>query len=318
MSRLLIIDSHAIVHRAYHSIPKLSHNGQVVNAVYGFYSMLLSAVSQLNPKYVIICSDSPGPNFRNAEFIGYRAKRAIPDRELISQFPILDQSLTRANLPVFAVGGYEADDLIATVVQKSLHKKSQKTGKPLITHIHIITGDKDIMQLVTPNVELFMPIRGLSEVKIVGPEGVKEKLGVNPDQVVDLKALIGDNSDNYPGIPGVGPVTAVDLLAKYQTLDNIYTHLDKIPQPLREKLISNKEEAYLSQKLAQLVYDVPYIKFKLKDAVWTKDRLNNLAEVFTSFGFKSLVSRINKQFGLTPNKARNILDQADSNQQQLF
>ncbi len=318
MSRLLIIDSHAIVHRAYHSIPKLSHNGQVVNAVYGFYSMLLSAVAQLHPKYVIICSDSPGPNFRNAEFIGYRAKRAIPDRELISQFPILDQSLARANLPVFAVGGYEADDLIATVTRQSLTKRRQSDKKPLVDHIYIITGDKDIMQLVTPQIELFMPIRGLSEVKIIGPEGVKEKLGVNPDQVVDLKALIGDNSDNYPGIPGVGPVTAIDLLAKYQTLDNIYTHLDKIPQALREKLISNKEEAYLSQKLAQLVSDVPFIKFKLKDAVWTKDRLNNLADVFTSFGFKSLVSRINKQFGLKTNISAIIKNKVDSNQQQLF
>lgn len=314
MSKLLIIDSHAVVHRAYHSIPPLTHNGQMVNAVYGFYSMLLSAISQLRPKYVIICSDSPGPNFRNAEFIGYRAKRAKPDRDLITQFPVLDQSLANAHLPVFSVGGYEADDLIATVTKSALKKISKKSKKKLINHIYIITGDKDIMQLVSPKVELFMPIRGLSEIKIVGPAEVKERLNVNPDQVVDLKALIGDSSDNYPGIPGVGPVTAEKLLKEYGTLDNIYQHLDDIESPIKDKLQNNKHNAYLSQRLAQLVNNVQFVKFKLKDARWSKDREKDLVEVFTSFGFKSLVSRLNPK--ITLKKQKNL--PVNDNQPSLF
>ena len=292
MSKLLIIDSHAVVHRAYHSIPPLTSNGQMVNAIYGFYSMLLSAISQLRPKYVIVCSDAPGPNFRNAEFIGYRAKRVKPDRDLVTQFPILDQSLKEANLPVFSVGGYEADDLIATVTKSALKKITKNSKKKLVDDIYIITGDKDIMQLVTPEVKLYMPIRGLSEIKIVGPNEVKERLNVNPNQVVDLKALIGDNSDNYPGIPGVGPVTAEKLLADYGTLDNIYKNVDQITGPVHEKLVKHKSDAYLSQSLAQLVDDVQFVKFKLKDARWTKERKKDLTKVFTSFGFKSLVSRL--------------------------
>ena len=311
MSKLLIIDSHAVVHRAYHSIPPLSHNGQMVNAIYGFYSMLLSAISQLKPKYVIICSDAPGPNFRNAEFIGYRAKRVKPDRDLVSQFPILDQSLIKAKLPVFSVGGYEADDLIATVTKSALLRHEKKTKKPLIKDIYIVTGDKDIMQLVSPKVKLYMPIRGLSEIKIVGPAEVKDRLGVNPDQVVDLKALIGDSSDNYPGIPGVGPVAAEKLLTQYGTLNNIYQHLDDINGSIKEKLVNNKSDAYLSQRLAQLVDDVQFVKFKLKDARWSKNREADLVAVFSEFGFKSLISRLSP----TP---KTLKKEADKNQPSLF
>lgn len=311
MSKLLIIDSHAVVHRAYHSIPPLSHNGQMVNAIYGFYSMLLSAISQLKPKYVIICSDAPGPNFRNAEFIGYRAKRVKPDRDLITQFPILDQSLIQAKLPVFSVGGYEADDLIATVTKSALTRRGKKSKKPLIKDIYIVTGDKDIMQLVSPKVKLYMPIRGLSEIKIVGPDEVKERLGVNPNQVVDLKALIGDSSDNYPGIPGVGPVAAEKLLTQYGTLDNIYQHLDEITGSIKEKLVNSKHDAYLSQRLAQLVDDVQFVKFKLADAKWSKDREADLSTVFTDFGFKSLVSRLNP-------KQKKLKTEVPDNQPSLF
>lgn len=314
MSKLLIIDSHAIAHRAYHSIPKLTHNGRIVNVLYGFYSILLSAVSQLKPKYVVICSDSPGPTFRNAEFIGYRAKRAIPDRDLISQFPLLDDSLKTAQLPLFAVGGYEADDLIATIARQALKKIGQKTKKNLIKEVIIITGDKDLMQLVGDRTKLFMPIRGLSETKMFGPPEVKEKLGVRPNQVVDLKALMGDSSDNYPGIPGVGPKTAVELLEKYQTLDNLYLHVDEIPGSTKDKFVSFKDDAYLSQKLAQLIDNIPLVKFRLKDARWTPDRLKKLSDVFESYGFRSLVSRLRSAHGLKKDRLKLV----DHDQPTLF
>ncbi|MBU1130232.1 DNA polymerase I, partial [Patescibacteria group bacterium] len=220
MSRLLIIDGHAVIHRAYHSIPKnLTYNGQVVNALYGFYSMLLSSISQLNPKYLIICLDSPGPTFRDKEYIAYRAQRQPSDPELISQLPLVKQTLEEITIPSFALGGYEADDIIATIA---------KNKAPLVSKVTIITGDKDLMQLVNTKTQLFMPIRGISQTKTFFIKDVKQKLGIYPKQVVDMKALMGDPSDNYPGVHGIGPKTATTLLNQYKNLDNIYKNINKI------------------------------------------------------------------------------------------
>ena len=142
MSKLVIVDGHAIIHRAYHSIPPLSFNGQPVNGLYGFYSMLLTAVNTLNPKYLVVCLDSPGPNFRNHELLGYRAKRKPADSDLVSQLPLLESTLRQANIATFSMGGFEADDLIATITTKAL-KKVNKNKKRLINEVVIITGDKD-------------------------------------------------------------------------------------------------------------------------------------------------------------------------------
>lgn len=297
MSHLLIVDAHAVLHRAYHSIPPLTVNGQPVNALYGFYSMLLSAIDQLQPTYLIVALDSPGPTFRQSEFIGYRAKRKIPDRDLITQLPLLPPSLEQARIPSFAMGGYEADDLIATIAKKSLKKISKSSRKHLISKITIITGDKDLMQLVGEKVSLFMPIRGLSESSLFGPQQVHEKLGVNPSQVIDLKALMGDMSDNYPGVNGIGPKTAVELLVKYQTLDNIYSHLDETTEQVRTKLEKDRESAYLSKNLATLIDNIP-LRFTLRSARWNTSQAQNLIPVFESFHFKSLLSRLQKKYSL--------------------
>lgn len=290
MSRLLIVDAHAVLHRAYHSIPPLTTNGQPVNALYGFYSMLLSALDQLQPKYLVVCLDSPGPTFRSQEFIGYRAKRKVPERELISQLPLLPQTLEIARITNLAMGGYEADDLIATIARKALKKKKS-------LKVTIITGDKDLMQLVGDKVELFMPLRGLSETKIFGPPQVQEKLGVLPTQVVDLKALMGDMSDNYPGVTGIGPKTAVDLLSRYHTLDNIYSHLSALSDLVRQKLENGRDSAYLSQKLATLIDNIP-LKFSLKSARWSDVQLQGLLTLFDQYHFKSLASRLQKKSSL--------------------
>jgi DNA polymerase-1 len=286
MSKLLIIDGHAVIHRAYHSIPQLTVNGQPVNALYGFYSMLLSAVSQIKPKYLIVCLDSPGPTFRQSEFVGYRAKRKAPDRELISQLPLLETTLRDSGVHTFAMGGYEADDLIATVSRKAAKKK-------FISQTIIITGDKDLMQLVDSKTCLLMPVRGLSETKLFKPTDVFEKLGVNPDQVVDLKALMGDMSDNYPGVAGIGPKAATDLLSQYQNLDNVYAHLDEIKTSIQEKLIKEKDNAYLSQKLANLIDNIP-LKFKFSQTNWSPKIICGLKNMFKSYNFKSLISRLDQ------------------------
>ena len=286
MSKLLIVDGHAVIHRAYHSIPPLDINGQPVNALYGFYSMLLSAISQINPKYLIVCLDSPGPTFRQSEFVGYRAKRKAPDRDLISQLPLLAETLDQSKIHTFAMGGYEADDLIGTVAKKLAKKK-------FIDEIIIITGDKDLMQLVTKKVHLLMPLRGLSETKLFKSADVYEKLNVKPKQVIDLKALMGDMSDNYPGVAGVGPKAATDLLSQYQDLDNIYSHLDEIKPNLKEKLIKEKDNAYLSQKLATIINNIP-LDISLAQAKWRPEIIYNLKNMFKSYNFKSLISRLDQ------------------------
>jgi DNA polymerase I len=287
MSKLLVIDGHAVIHRAYHSIPELTVNGQPVNALYGFYSMLLSAISQINPKYLVVCLDSPGPTFRQSEFVGYRAKRKIPDKALISQLPLLQSTLGQTGIKTFAMGGYEADDLIATVSKKALQKK-------FITETIIITGDKDLMQLVDSKTYLLMPLRGLSETKLFKTKDVVDKLGVRPNQVVDLKALMGDMSDSYPGVAGIGPKAATNLLTEYQNLDNIYSHIDEIKPSIREKLVKEKDNAYLSQKLADLICNIP-LKFKFSETKWDSHIISGLNTLFKSYNFKSLISRLDQK-----------------------
>jgi len=287
MSKLLIVDGHAVIHRAYHSIPPLDVNGQPVNALYGFYSMLLSAIFQLDPKYLIVCLDSPGPTFRQSEFVGYRAKRKAPDRELISQLPLLQSTLQDSFIKNFAMGGYEADDLIGTIVRKAEKKK-------FIDQIIVITGDKDLMQLVSPKTSLLMPIRGLSETKLFQPQDVFEKLGVNPNQVIDLKALMGDMSDSYPGVAGIGPKAATNLLSQYQNLDNIYSHIEEIKPSVREKLIKEKDNAYLSQKLATIIRDIP-LDFKFSQSKWCPEIVSGLKNMFKLYNFKTLISRLDQE-----------------------
>ncbi len=286
MSKLLVVDGHAVIHRAYHSIPPLDVNGQPVNALYGFYSMLLSAISQINPKYLIVCLDSPGPTFRQSEFVGYRAKRKAPDHDLISQLPLLAETLTQSKIHNFAMGGYEADDLIGTVAKKIAKKK-------FIDEIIIITGDKDLMQLVTKKVHLLMPLRGLSETKLFHPQDVYEKLNVKPKQVIDLKALMGDMSDCYPGVAGIGPKAATDLLSQYQSLDNIYSHIDEIKPSVKEKLVRGKNNAYLSQKLATIIDNIP-LEINLSQAKWRPEIIYSLKSMFKSYNFKSLISRLDQ------------------------
>jgi len=314
MSHLVIIDGHAIAHRAYHSIPPLTKDGQPVNALYGFYSMILSAIDSLKPNYLIVCLDSPGPTFRQSEYVAYRAQRKPSDHDLVTQLPLLPTTLKIANIQNFSLGGYEADDLIGTIAVRSLRKISPKTKKHLISKITIITGDKDLMQLVNDKISLFVPIRGLSETKIFGSPEVKERLGVNPDQVIDLKALMGDQSDNYPGVTGVGPKAATDLLSQYHHLDNIYSHLDEIKNSVREKLIKDKDNAYLSQKLATLITNIP-LNFSLRSSKLNSQTVSGLETLFKEYSFKSLLSRLLKT---NPQKPKLIKKEPNTNQTSLF
>ncbi len=294
MKKFLIIDGNAILHRSFHALPSLTGKNGPVGAVFGFFSMLLKALKEIKADFLVVCFDYPAPTFRHQQFIGYQIKRPKMDPALTKQVDLTQLMVKKIGIPIFSQKGFEADDLIATISQK-LKKKPIK--------VIILTGDRDLMQLVSNKINLLMPIQGLSQTKIIGPTKVKEYLGLAAKQVVDFKALVGDPSDNYPGIPGIGPKTAVKLLDQYFSLSRIYENLDKIEPGLRKKLKDGQKAAKLSYQLAKVVKNAP-LEFNLGKAVWNEQKLKNMAAILREYHFPSLLKRLEKDFelNLTNNK----------------
>jgi len=287
--KLLVIDSHALLHRAFHALPPLTNKkGELVGATFGFFSIFLSAIKETSPRWVATCFDSSAPTFRHKAFIGYQAKRPPMARELSRQIIRTREILKMARLPVFIKPGFEADDLIATLARKS----RKKAGC-----VFILTGDKDLMQLVDSRVNLLLLQRQMSHFLRVTSQVVKEKLGVEPSRVVDMKALMGDTSDNYPGVPGVGPKTALQLLKEYESFKKIYRNLNKLPWSLKKKLQDGEEAGKLSMDLAKVTDRVP-IRVNFNKMGWQKSSLGRLKNILKQKGFISLTRRIEKHFGL--------------------
>lgn len=282
MGKLVLIDGNAILHRAFHALPPMTtKKGEPINAVYGFVSMLLRVVQDLKPNMIVVTFDEKEPTFRHKEFANYQAQRPPTADELSSQFGKVRKFVEAANIPVYSKSGFEADDVIGTIAKQSK------------IEVVIVTGDRDQLQLVDKKVKVYMPIAGLSNAKMMGREEVIEKMGVPPEQIADYKALVGDPSDNYPGVNGIGPKTAVGLLSKYKNIDAVYKNLNKLKEPLREKLKKGKVDAYLSLKLARIVTNVPIQYDVEKSAKWDLDN-PKVISLFEEFGFKTLKERIKK------------------------
>lgn len=284
MSKLIIIDGNAILHRAFHAIPPLTTSKhEPINAVYGLVSMLLSIIQNLKPDAITVAFDEKAPTFRQKELPTYQAQRPPMADELSSQFQKARDFLSAAKIPVYSKPGFEADDVIGTISNKAKE------------NVVIVTGDRDQLQLVDDkfNIKLYMPIAGLINAKLYDEAATKERMGVPPTQIVDLKSLTGDASDNYFGVQGIGPKTAESLLERFGTLQNIYKHLDEISDRVRKKLEKGKKSADQSYFLATIVRDVPIkINFEeMKD--WKLDSLEVL-NLFEEFGFKTLTARIKK------------------------
>ncbi|MBU1127082.1 hypothetical protein KKF11_01955 [Patescibacteria group bacterium] len=286
MKRLVLIDGHALLHRAYHAFPKTltTRSGELVNAVYGFNRILLSTLKELEPDYLIVAVDLPEPNFRHKEFVGYQAQRPKTDNELISQIERVYETVEAFNIPILSCKGYEADDVIGTL--------SAQAEKNKIETI-IVTGDKDIMQLATSKTKLFVPERGSSKMRMYASKDVEGYLGIKPSQIIDYKGLVGDPSDNYPGIPGIGPKTAVKLLKEYKTFKEIYKNLDKINPNIAEKLREGKTSGLLSRKLAKIIRDIP-VKLSLKKAKLKDYDPEKVENLYNELGFKSLLKSLPK------------------------
>lgn len=305
MNTLLLIDGNGLVHRAFHALPDFrTRDGIPTGAVYGFVSTLHKVITNYQPTHVITCFDTPAPTFRDELFISYRTQRPETHQELKDQFPLIKEFLDSAQIKRVEQEGLEADDLIGVLATEAKDNGFQ---------VFILTGDKDIFQLVSDKVFVITPQIGFGKEKKYDREGVIEKFGVTPEQVADFKSLAGDPSDNYKGVAGVGPKTAVQLITEYGSMENIYKNIDKIKNPvLKQKLIDGKENAIISKKLAQLIIkaDIP---IKVEEGAYTHYS-ENLKEFFSKYNFKALQTRI---FGEVP-KAQKIEKKKDENQLELF
>ena len=285
MSRLVLIDGHAILHRAYHALPPLTNKeGTQTNAVYGFVTMLLRVLDDLKPTHLAVAFDLPEPTFRQKEYTAYQAKRPEMESNLADQIPLLHELLDALEIPHFAVAGYEADDVIGTLAKQSKEETV------------IVSGDRDLLQLIDDKIKVCVPVKGLAETKIYDEKAVENEFGVEPGQWVDVKALKGDASDNYSGVKGVGPKTAQDLIANYGSLENVYKNLDEISPKVAKKLAEGIEDAGLAQKLAKIVTDVP-VHLDLEKALISGINWNlGIKYMREKLGFKSIAERIEKTY----------------------
>lgn len=289
MKKLILIDGNAIFHRAYHSMPPFKNQkGEVTNAIYGFMRMLMELYGKEQPEYLGIAWDRKAPTFRHEKYKEYKGTRSAPPDDLYPQLPRLKEIIKAFNIPMLEKDRYEADDLIGAAA----HKAEQEEDLRII----ILTGDQDFFQLVSDKTFIMTPIKGVREVKIYDAYKVKEKIGVRPDQIVDFKAISGDSSDNIPGVPGIGPKGASGLLQKYETLENIYEHLDELKPGHQKKLEENKKLAFLSQELATIDINAP-IEFNLEEYETHDINYAVVEQLFAELEFRSLTKRLDQLKG---------------------
>ena len=325
---LLIIDANSVIHRAYHALPLLTtKKGELVNAVYGFLLVFFKAIKDFQPDYIVACFDFPGPTFRHKKYKEYKAKRPPTPKDLVSQIPKVKEILNAFSVPVFEKEGFEADDVIGTLVSqaakfsifsstKNLVRDSKKESLETI----IITGDRDAFQLVDKNTEVYLLRKGVKDVVLYDENLVKEKFqGLTPEQLLEFKALKGDPSDNIPGVPGIGEKTAIQLIKQFGTLENLYKAVNQRPphqiigggpinarlpapessdggqvnQRLRAKLEEYKEQAFLCKGLVEIKKNIP-LDFNLKECQWGKYREEKVVEVLKGFGFESLIKKLSE------------------------
>jgi DNA polymerase-1 len=274
--KLYLIDGNGYIHRAFHALPPLTNSsGQMVNAVYGFTRMVFKILREEKPDYLAICFDFPAPTFRHKEFAEYKATRKETPDELKQQIPLAHKMVKALNIPVFEKDGYEADDLIGTLSSKAL-----KEGIETV----IVTGDKDALQLVDDSVKVLNEPKNI----LYTEEIIKEKMGVSPGQITDLMGLIGDVSDNVPGVWGIGPKTGTELIREFGSLENLYENLFKLKGKLREKLEKGKEKAFISKRLVTLIRDVP-MEVDIRNCRVGEFNREELLKLLQELEFKSLI-----------------------------
>ncbi len=279
MEKLVVIDGNSLINRAFYALPLLSNkDGEYSNAVYGFTNMLLKVILEANPSHIVVAFDYGKKTFRNDLYKEYKGTRKGTPEELKPQFAILKRLLEAMGITYIEISGVEADDIIGSIAKKFL--------VPTI----ILTGDKDSLQLIDDTTEVWLTKKGISEVAIMNDQTFFEQYGLKPIQMIDLKSLMGDSSDNIPGVKGVGEKTALDLLKTYTTTENLYEHIDEIKGKLKEKLIDSKDMAFLSKTLATIKTDVK-IDYSLDDFTYDFPFNRDVFDIFMQYNFNSLIKR---------------------------
>lgn len=290
---LMIIDGHGLVHRAYHALPPMtSPTGEPVNAAFGVTSMTLKLLQEYKPDYACVAFDRQGESVRAADFSGYKAQRVKQTDDFYQQIPYIEECLENLGVKVIESleAGYEADDVIGSISHKIFTENKN-------LNVLIVSSDQDILQLVNDRVHVLAFKKGFSESVIFDDNGVKEKYGFYPKQIIDFKALRGDPSDNIPGVRGIGEKTASQLIIEFENLDNVYQQIDsaKLSPRQKELILTQKSEAYLSKQLVTIKTDLN-ISFDLEECLWQLPAIEITATVFQKYGFKSLIDRLSRNF----------------------
>ncbi|WP_371381623.1 DNA polymerase I [Sporomusa aerivorans] len=285
--KFIIIDGSSLVHRAFHALPMLrTAGGLYTNAVYGFTTMLVKLLADYKPDYLAVAFDKGRVTFRTETYQLYKAQRQATPGELSEQFPLIRELLQALGINTIEEQGYEADDIIGTLAEKASSQGYE---------VFIVTGDRDALQLISANTKVLLTRKGISEVETIDTAALKEKYGLAPEQVVDLKGLMGDSSDNIPGVPGVGEKTAGKLLAQFGSLENVLDHIDDVSgKKLQENLRQYSEQAVLSKKLATIVRDMA-IEFS-PEAFGIHPVKPAVKELFAKFEFKTLLAKVDSLF----------------------
>lgn len=282
--KLVLIDGNSVLYRAFFALPLLNNDkGVYTNAVYGFTTMLFRILEEEKPTHMLVAFDAGKTTFRHKTYKEYKGGRQKTPPELSEQFPLIRELLAAFDIAHYELDQYEADDIIGTLSKQADEQNWDVT---------VITGDKDLLQLTTDHVTVNLTRKGITDIDSYTPKSLKERMEINPEQVIDLKALMGDKSDNIPGVPGVGEKTATKLIKQYKTLDEVYSHLDEVSgKKLKENLMNHKEDAYMSQELVTINQATP-VKITLDDIPYEGYEDGKVRTIFKDLAFNSLLNRL--------------------------
>lgn len=282
-NKILIVDGMALLFRAFfaqsYSARRLE-DGTPTNAIYGFMQYLFDAVNEFRPTHVVCCWDMGSKTFRTELFSDYKANRPDAPEDLIPQFSLVKDIVAALNIPNIGLEGYEADDCIGTV--------SNKLSE--LGHVYILTGDQDMLQLVTERIHVVIMKKGRNNYAVYDLDFLKTDKGIHPFQVVEMKGLTGDTSDNYPGVKGIGEKTALKLLAEFESIDGILSNLEALPKSVKAKIEADLEMLHLSRTLARINIDVP-VACSLEECMWSVP-LESASEVFDKYRLTNLLKMI--------------------------
>ena len=281
--RLIIIDGNSIINRAFYALPDMTNSeGLHTNAVYGFTRMLFKIIDDYKPTHISVAFDKKAPTFRHKEYADYKAGRKKMPDELGQQLQPLKELLDAFNIHRMEMAGYEADDLIGTVA---------KMGEDNDFEVYIVTGDKDAIQLASNKTTTLITKKGVGEVEEYNYDSVVERYEMTPTQFIDLKGLMGDKSDNIPGVPGIGEKTGIKLIKEFSSIENIIENIDQLKGSVKKKIEENKEQAIFSKKLATIIRDVP-IEISLDELSYGDYDKKAVIEEFKKFGFTTLIKQV--------------------------